>query len=349
MFVDRVKVQCCAGKGGNGVIAWRREKYIPKGGPAGGNGGKGGSIVLEADENIPSLDNFKNRRILKATDGGAGQGSNKQGKNGADLIIKVPCGTLVKDPITQEILCDFTKSGQTFLLCKGGKGGKGNFCFRSPTNRAPNICTPGTKGEVREVELELKLIADCGLIGFPNAGKSTLIATLCNLSVKIAAYPFTTLQPNLGFITYKGGDRILLADVPGIIEGAHRNRGLGFEFLRHIERTKILLFVLDAAGYDMRNPTQDFEVLQKELQAYDPELLKRPFLIALNKCDLDESKDEIARFYKTFPKLRSATLEISAAQEIGLLALKEAIFKLFYHPISNKSSNSRRPQIKEDL
>jgi GTPase len=330
MFVDRITVLCKAGKGGNGVIAWRREKFIPKGGPAGGNGGKGGSIVLESDVNASSLDWFKNRRILKAKDGQAGGSNCKQGKNGPELVLKVPCGTLLKDSKTQEVIFDFTEPGQTFILCKGGKGGKGNWCFRSPTNQAPNICTPGQPGQEQEVELELKLIADVGFIGFPNAGKSTLISSLCNVEVRIAAYPFTTLQPNLGFISYKGGKRILVADIPGIIEGAHRNRGLGFEFLRHIERTKVLIFVLDAAGYDARSPLEDFEVLQKELSEYDPNLLKRPFLIALNKCDLEDSSLFIEEFKKKYSKHLPAIFCISALSGDGLKEVREEVYDLVF-------------------
>ena len=254
MFIDRVTIELAAGKGGNGVVAWRREKYIPKGGPCGGNGGKGGSIILQADTQVFSLDWFRNRRILKAENGQAGGSNNRQGKNGKDLVLKVPCGTLVKDMTTGEILHDFTADKEEFVLCRGGKGGKGNDCFKSPTNQAPNYCTEGTEGGQVKVELELKLIADVGLVGFPNAGKSTLISALADVKVKIAPYPFTTLQPNLGFIQCEDYSRIYIADIPGIIEGAHQNRGLGFEFLRHIERTRLLLFVLDASGIDGRNP-----------------------------------------------------------------------------------------------
>ena len=302
MFIDRVKVQCIAGKGGNGVVAWRKEKYIPKGGPAGGNGGKGASIYLQADHNVFALDWFAYKRIITAQNGASGGGGCRQGRNGEDLIIKIPCGTLVKDAHTQEVIYDFTTDGESFKLCQGGKGGKGNHVFRSPTNQAPNIATAGVEGEEKEVELELKLIADIGLIGFPNAGKSRLLKQLADVGVKIAAYPFTTLQPNLGYLYFADGSRSLLADIPGIIEGAHQNRGLGFEFLRHIERTKALIYVIDAAAIDGRSPLEDFKVLRAELEAYDPILLQRPFLIALNKCDVEESALYIEEFLKEIPQ-----------------------------------------------
>jgi GTPase len=325
MFVDRVTLTLAAGKGGNGVVAWRREKYIPKGGPCGGNGGKGGSVILQADAQVYSLEWYRNRRILKAENGQAGGSNRRQGRGGKDLILKVPCGTLVKDVHTGEVVYDLTTDQQEVVLCKGGRGGRGNDSFKTPTNRAPNICTEGTEGETRQLELELKLIADVGLVGFPNAGKSTLITALARVKVKIAAYPFTTLQPNLGYIQLPEGKRIFIADIPGIIEGAHRNKGLGFEFLRHIERTKLLIFVLDASGIDGRDPTSDYTVLREEIGKYNPEMLERPYIVALNKIDIDESKANIKQFRKKY-KLNASTLyEISAAGGEGLPELLEAI------------------------
>lgn len=325
MFFDHVFIQLTAGKGGNGVVAWRREKFIPKGGPCGGNGGKGGSIILQADVQIPSLDWYRHRRLIKAENGAAGGSNLRQGKNGQDLIIKVPCGTLVKDASTGEILHDFTVDQDKWVACRGGRGGRGNDSFKSPTNRAPNTCTEGTEGEYREVELELKLIADIGLVGFPNAGKSTLISALAGLKVKIAPYPFTTLQPNLGFIQLDNYQRIYIADIPGIIEGANQNKGLGFEFLRHIERTKVLIFVLDASGIDGRNPSDDYLILRKEINAYNPELLERPYLVVLNKIDDDASKDLIADFRKQFPLPADLLFEISALTKEGLPALYQGL------------------------
>jgi GTP-binding protein len=331
MFTDRVLIELMAGKGGNGTVAWRREKFIPKGGPSGGNGGKGGSILIQADTQIFSLEWFRNRRILKAENGQAGGANNRQGRNGTDLILKVPCGTLIKDVKTGEILHDFTRDGDQWVICKGGRGGRGNDSFKTPTNRAPNICTPGLEGEGCQVELELKLIADVGLVGFPNAGKSTLITALTHVRVKIAAYPFTTLQPNLGFIQCDDYSRIFIADIPGIIEGAHRNRGLGFEFLRHIERTTLLIFLLDASGIDGRTPTEDFKVLRQELEAYNPEMLTRPFLVVLNKIDSEEALDHVTQFKAQFTLDPKRLFEISAVRGDGLPLLKRAIERLM-HP-----------------
>jgi GTPase len=325
MFTDRVNIEIIAGKGGNGVVAWRREKYIPKGGPCGGNGGKGGSVVLQADTQISSLQWFRNRRILKAQNGQPGGPNRQQGKKGEDLLLKVPCGTLVKDPVTGEVLYDLTDDKQKVVICEGGRGGRGNDTFKTPTNRAPNICTPGAEGKCCKVELELKLIADVGLVGFPNAGKSTFISNVADVEVKIAAYPFTTLQPNLGFIQCEDYSRIFIADIPGIIEGAHRNRGLGFEFLRHIERTKLLIFILDSSGIDGRNPTDDYRVLITEIETYNPEMLKRPYLVALNKIDAEESAANIEHFRKEFDFPLQTLFEISAANGTGLPLMVEAI------------------------
>jgi len=313
MFTDRVIIQFSAGKGGNGIVAWRREKFIPKGGPSGGNGGRGGSIVLQADTEIHSLDWYRHRKLLKAENGADGGPNCRQGKTGQDLILKVPCGTLVKNARTGEILHDFTEHKEKWILCKGGRGGRGNDSFKTPTNRAPNNFTMGTEGEAAEIELELKLIADVGLVGFPNAGKSTLISTLAGLRVKVAAYPFTTLQPNLGFIELENYTRIYIADIPGIIEGASQNRGLGLEFLRHIERTKLLIFILDASGIDNRNPTDDFRVLREEIGAYNPELLERPYLVVLNKIDTEESVANIEVFCKHYSFPTETLFKISAA------------------------------------
>ncbi len=326
MFVDRVLVQFSAGKGGNGVVAWRREKYIPKGGPTGGNGGKGGSVILQAETEISSLDFFRHRRLIKADNGAEGGSNCKTGRNGKDLTIKVPCGTLVKNE-KGEILHDFTEDGEKWVLCKGGRGGRGNESFKTPTNRAPNQFTEGTLGEVQQVELELKLIADVGLVGFPNAGKSTLISTMAGLRVKVAAYPFTTLQPNLGFIELDNYQRIYIADIPGIIEGASQNRGLGLEFLRHIERTKLLIFVLDSSGIDGRNPSDDYRVLREEMVAYNPELLERPSLVALNKIDTEEAKEHIEQFKEKNQFPPHTLFEISAAYGEGLEKLLLEITK----------------------
>jgi len=329
MFIDRVKIECRAGSGGNGAIAWRREKFIPKGGPSGGDGGRGGSVIFRADHNVYSLDWFTYKRILSAENGQAGSGGTKHGRNGEDLIIKIPCGTTLKDSKTGELLFDFIKDGDEFALCVGGKGGRGNHHFRSATNRAPNISTPGKEGGIRFVELELKLIADVGIIGLPNAGKSTLIKKLCAVKVKIGAYPFTTLTPNLGYMHFKEGAKLLLADIPGIIRGASQNKGLGIEFLRHIERTKALLYVIDSS----MGIIDDFEILQSELTAYDPKLLERPFMIVLNKCDLEDSAEHIKAFKKKFAKFKKEIVVVSAEEGEGCDVLRKRLQEFATVPV----------------
>ncbi|MCB1119037.1 MAG: GTPase ObgE [Chlamydiia bacterium] len=323
MFIDRVTLQLVAGKGGDGVVAWRREKYIPKGGPCGGDGGIGGSVYFIAESSLYSLESYRNRQVRKAENGVQGGANRRHGRKGKDLVLKVPLGTLIKNG--DEILADLTEEGQQFLICRGGKGGKGNDHFKSPTNRAPAICTPGKPGEEKTVECELKLIADVGLVGFPNAGKSTLITQLADVKVKIAPYPFTTLYPNLGVIHNDDYTKIFIADIPGIIEGAHDNRGLGLEFLRHIERTKLLLFVLDASGIDGRTPLEDYQVLSNELTSYNPALLERPYLVILNKIDTPESATHLAHFHKKHPCPKSLIHEVSATDGTGLPQLLSAI------------------------
>ncbi len=328
MFIDSVKVALRAGNGGNGAIAWRREKYIPKGGPAGGNGGNGGSILLKTDSHVLSLEGFRNRRQINAQNGMPGEGGLRKGRNGDDLILTVPCGTLVKDAQTGGILFDFTDENQEYLICKGGKGGKGNHCFKSPTNQAPNICTPGTEGEALEVELELKLIADVGLIGIPNAGKSTLMSRITHVPVKIGAYPFTTLHPNLSFVQFDDYSRVLVADIPGIIEDAHQNKGLGISFLRHIERSSVLLFVIDISGFEGRDPFEDFTILRHELQAYRPEMLDKPFIVALNKIDQEGADEHLRSFTEKYPFAKETLFPISAMQSVGLEPLLEVMRRL---------------------
>lgn len=347
MFVDRVEIEVAAGDGGNGVVAWRREKYIPKGGPAGGDGGHGGSVRLYVDPNTFGLERFRHTRVLIAERGGKGGSSCCKGKNGNDAIIKIPPGTLVRDIDTKEILFDGTTDHEEFVLCRGGRGGRGNAQFRSSTNRAPNVATSGEPGERRRVELELKLIGDVGFVGFPNAGKSSLFTKMTYAKVEIGAYPFTTLTPNIGFISY-GADlleeiyrtagirtadghqsrRIVVTDIPGIIEDAHQNRGLGLQFLRHIERTRALLYILDAAAVDGRDPISDYRVLREELRAYDPQLLTRPSCVVLNKCDLETAAEQIAAFRADVS--HPCIIEVSAETGEGLAELKAQIALLDY-------------------
>src|SRR5581483_1389463 len=328
MFIDSVKISLRAGKGGNGVVAWRREKYIPKGGPSGGDGGKGGSILLKTDSHVLSLEGFRNQRQIFAENGMPGAGNLQKGRNGADLELIVPCGTLVKDVKSGEILFDFTNENQEFLICKGGKGGKGNNCFKTPTNQAPNVCTPGTEGEARDVELELKLIADVGFIGMPNAGKSTLMSQITHVPVKIGAYPFTTLFPNLSYVQFDDFSHVLVADIPGIIDEAHQNKGLGIAFLRHIERSSALLFVIDVSGFEGRDPFEDFTILRSELNAYNPEMLKRPFIVALNKIDELDAEEQLEKFYAKYPFSKETLFPISAMLNEGIAPLLDAMRQL---------------------
>ncbi len=327
MFTDSVILDLHAGKGGNGVVAWRREKYIPKGGPCGGCGGKGGDVVVVADIQIPSLDWYRNRKILKAENGVQGGANKRRGRNGKELLLKVPCGTLVKDAQSGEILADMTDDGQKWVVCVGGKGGRGNETFKSSINRAPNFCTPGKPGGTQEIELELKLIADVGLVGFPNAGKSTLIKRISRARVKTAPYPFTTLRPNLGYVELEDYSRVLIADIPGIIAGAHEDRGLGFEFLRHIERTKLLVFVLDSAGTDGRDPLEDYRTLRRELESYNPDLVKRPYIVLLNKIDVEDSQLFIEQFLKEEKLPEDSLLCVSAERGDGLKDFVAAVSK----------------------
>lgn len=316
MFTDQVKVKLIAGKGGDGIISWRREKYIPKGGPYGGNGGAGGSIIVQCDPQIYSLDAFCNQRQIYAEKGKNGESNNRHGRNGKDLILKVPCGTLVRDSESGTLLYDLTEPGESFTLCSGGKGGKGNTFFKTSTNRAPAKCTPGKPGETCAVEFELKLIADVGFLGFPNAGKSTLLSKLAAIEVKIGAYPFTTLKPNLSFIEFDDFSRIYLADIPGIIPDAHANRGLGLSFLKHVERSSTLIYLIDISGEEERDPYEDFLCLRREAEAYSPAILKKPFLVALNK--IDKGEENLAAFKKRYPFPKETLFEISALQEKGL-------------------------------
>jgi len=336
MFIDSVVLQLSAGKGGNGVIAWHRAKYIPKGGPAGGDGGKGGSLILSADSNVFSLDHFRNRTIIKAQNGVQGGSKNCKGKNGKDLVLNVPLGTLVKNAATKEILFDFSEKNQTWRICAGGKGGKGNSRFKTSVHQAPYICTEGTPGESCKVELELKLIADIGFVGMPNAGKSTLITTMTHTKVKIAPYPFTTLQPNLGMIQYNGGLQLLIADIPGIIEKAHENKGLGLSFLRHVERTSALIFLIELAPYQSRNPYEEFLMLRKEIEAYNPLMLDKPYLVVLNKIDQEGAAELAADFRSRYQK--NNLFEISSLHNIGLAELKNAMQQLYLSSIENEKN-----------
>lgn len=286
-FIDEAKISVKAGDGGNGAVSFRREKFVPKGGPDGGNGGNGGNVVLRADRQLSTLLDFRYKRHYTAERGENGRGKNQDGKWGEDVVLKVPCGTLVKEAETGEILTDLVKQGDEVVVASAGKGGRGNTHFATATNQAPRVAEPGTLGEKRELLFELKLLADVGLVGFPNAGKSTLISVISAAKPRIADYPFTTLTPNLGIVRYAEGKSFTVADIPGLIAGAHQGKGLGVQFLRHIERTKVLVFLIESTSED---PKKDYKVLLNELKEYKPILIKKPRLVALTKTDLLDEK-----------------------------------------------------------
>lgn len=329
MFVDRVVVSFIAGKGGNGCVSFRREKFIPKGGPDGGDGGKGGDIILKSVANNNSLMDFRYKNIIKAQNGENGKGSNKNGKSGKNLILEIPAGTIIKSYPEEKIIFDFDKPDIEFIIAKGGKGGRGNTHFKSSVNQTPRYAENGKKGEEIKVILELKLIAFAGLVGFPNAGKSTLISKISGAKPKIANYPFTTLYPNLGVI-YKDYNSLVIADIPGIIEGAHNGEGMGLEFLKHIERTKLLIFLIDISDYSEHEPKQAFITLLSELEQYSKKLLKKDMIVVGNKSDIAKnSKDKISELKKEVKNRGLDFIKISAIKEKNLNKLKELIFK--YH------------------
>ena len=291
MFTDYVKIIAKAGNGGNGAISFRREKYVAAGGPDGGDGGKGGDIYFEVDPDSNTLIDFRYNKKFKAENGKNGEGANKYGKSGEDLYIKVPIGTIIRDAKTNKVLADLSAEGQKELILAGGSGGKGNSHFATSTRQAPRFAQDGEKGEEKELILELKLLADVGLIGFPNVGKSTFLSMTTSATPKIADYHFTTLEPNLGVVKTDYGDSFVIADIPGIIEGASEGTGLGLQFLRHIERTRLLLHVIDVSGSEGRNPVEDFYTINKELKQYSEKLSQRKQIIVANKIDvmLDEN------------------------------------------------------------
>jgi len=328
-FIDKAKIYVKAGDGGNGCVAWRREKFVPMGGPAGGNGGKGGDVILEADSRLQTLMDFKYKKHYKAERGQHGSGSNKHGKNAPDLILKVPVGTVIKDAETGELIADLTKEGQKVVVAKGGKGGKGNAMFKSSTNQAPDYAEEGEKGEEKWIELELKLIADVGIIGFPNAGKSTLISVLSHARPKIADYPFTTLSPVLGVLQLDIGKSLVLADIPGLIEGASRGAGLGHEFLRHIERTKFLLHVIDVSDFRERQPIEAFEAINKELSSYSKTLLEKPQIVVGNKIDILSYRSYLDTLKEEFNKRGYEFIAVSAATKENIDKLVEKLKEVY--------------------
>ncbi|PYI48697.1 MAG: GTPase ObgE [Verrucomicrobia bacterium] len=348
MFVDRIEIFAQAGKGGRGCVSFRREKFVPRGGPDGGDGGRGGDVILRADRHVDNLANLFYEPIVRAKNGAHGKGKRMAGRAGPDKIVRVPLGTIVwqtdegkrPSPINREqassarrptsnseqsaiSVVDLTRDGQEFVLCRGGAGGKGNVHFKSSRNRAPRQYTDGEEGEEGYFLLELRTIADAGLIGYPNAGKSTLLRKISAARPKVAAYPFTTLHPIVGVIEFQGYRRATIADIPGLLEGAHRGLGLGHEFLRHITRCGVLVFVIDIAGSEGRNPIEDLQNLRREIELYDPMLSDRLWLVAANKMDLPNANENLDALRQRFPKI--SIVPISAAKGEGMDVLKQTL------------------------
>ncbi|MBR0458714.1 MAG: GTPase ObgE [Victivallales bacterium] len=325
MYIDRATIHVASGAGGNGAISFRREKYIPKGGPDGGDGGNGGSVILQATRGELTLIAVKYQPNWSAPKGENGGHRGSTGACGKDTIVQVPVGTMVFDSHSDELLADLDTEGKTWVAAKGGKGGKGNLKFVSSTNQAPRCAQPGTPGEERDLDLEIKTLSDVALVGYPNAGKSTLLRSLSRARPKVAAYPFTTLHPVVGIVELPNYERFTVADIPGLIDGASDNVGLGHDFLRHIERCRLLCFVLDMGGYDGRDPLQDLASLRDELLKYDEDVAKRPFVIIANKMDLDGAEENLERLRKQEPA--SAIFPTIAELEEDVDAIKNLLFE----------------------
>ena len=341
MFVDHVKVFAQAGNGGRGCVSFRREKFVPKGGPDGGDGGRGGDVIFRADRHVDNLANLFYEALIKAKNGGHGMGKKMAGRAGANKVVRVPVGTIVWRGEKQERaksnveqlgignwqssipIVDLTRDGQDFVLCQGGAGGKGNVHFKSSRNRAPREYTEGKEGEQGYFLLELRTIADAGLVGYPNAGKSTLLRKISAARPKVAAYPFTTLHPIVGVIEFPGYRRATIADIPGLIEGAHKGLGLGHEFLRHITRCRVLVFVIDVAGSEGRNPVEDLKNLRREIDLYNPTLSSRPWIVVANKMDLPGAKENLKAMQERLPRIK--IVPTSPVKGEGVDALKEAL------------------------
>ncbi len=348
MFLDRVKIRVKAGNGGDGVTAFRREKFVPRGGPSGGDGGIGGSVWMEATEGLNTLLHLRYNPEHKAERGRHGEGSNRSGKDGEDVIVRVPVGTQVFDPETNELLFDFTEAGQRYLAAKGGKGGWGNAHFATPTRRAPKYHYTGRPGGEKELQLELKLIADVGLVGFPNAGKSTLISVISAAKPKIADYPFTTLEPNLGVVDMGDFRTFVVADIPGLIEGASDGAGLGDRFLRHVERTKLILHLVDVSSLSGRDPVSDYEIINRELANYDANLGVRPQIVVATKIDALDDPERLEKIRKRAKKDKKPFFAISAVTNTGVRevvsAMSEALTDL---PSTGKEFTTENTEVTE--
>ncbi|HKW96571.1 MAG TPA: GTPase ObgE [Bryobacteraceae bacterium] len=325
MFIDEAKIYVKAGDGGNGCLAFRREKYVPRGGPSGGDGGRGGDVTMIANEHVNTLIHFRFNPEHKAERGRHGEGSNRTGQDGKSIRLEVPVGTLIYDQATGEQLHDFARPGDEFVVARGGRGGRGNARFATSTHQAPTEHEPGKPGQERHLRLELKLLADAGLVGFPNAGKSTLISRISAARPKIADYPFTTLEPQLGVVKMDDFRSFVVADIPGLIEGAHLGHGLGTQFLRHIERTKLLVHLVDVSEASGRDPAQDFEIVMRELASFSPELVEKPMLVVASKMDAAQNPERVTALKRLAAERNLPYFEISSVTGSGIEELKHAI------------------------
>ncbi|WMJ82340.1 GTPase ObgE [Clostridium sp. MB40-C1] len=350
MFIDIAKIFVKSGNGGNGCVSYRREKYIPLGGPDGGDGGSGGNVILQADRNLTTLLDFKYRKKYDAENGKDGLASKCSGRKAEDLVIKIPMGTIIKDMETGKIMADLSHEGDTYVVVRGGRGGRGNYHFATPTRRTPNFAEPGMPGEERWITLELKLLADVGLLGYPNVGKSTLLSMVSKAKPKIANYHFTTLKPNLGVIKPEGAPAFVMADIPGIIEGASEGVGLGLDFLRHIERTRLLIHVVDISGVEGRDPVEDFIKINEELKNYNVKLWDRPQIVAANKSDMLYDDEVFERFKNELNKIGfNKIFKISAATREGVDDLmKEAARVLSTIPVKDLEIDEAEKFIEEE-
>lgn len=330
MFIDQAKINIKAGNGGNGMVAFRREKYVPDGGPAGGDGGKGGDVIFKVDEGINTLMDFRYNRHFKAEKGENGMSKGMHGRSAEDLVVPVPPGTVVINEQTGDVIADLTDAGQKFIVAKGGRGGRGNIRFATSRNTAPNISENGEPGEEIDLILELKLLADVGLVGYPSVGKSTFLSVVTAAKPKIAAYPFTTITPNIGVVELEDGRNFVIGDMPGIIEGAAEGVGLGLQFLRHIERTKILIHMLDMSGIEGRDPFEDYQTIQKELKEHNPSTINKPQIIVANKMDMPESSDNLIEFKEKLDSLGNEyeLYEVSSIKQEGIKSVLYRVAEL---------------------
>jgi len=331
-YLDEVIITVQSGRGGDGCVSFRRERYVPRGGPDGGDGGRGGDVRIRADARLHTLIDYRYKRFFKAEDGAHGRGKNQKGRDGRDLVLRVPVGTVIHDLSEDSLVADLVSDAQEVILLRGGRGGRGNFHFKSPTHRAPRKATLGEEGKRRKFRLSLKVLADVGIVGFPNAGKSTLLSRITNARPKIGEYPFTTIIPNLGVIEYEDGSSLRVADIPGLIEDASKGKGLGHRFLKHIQRTSLLIYLLDISFNAHRGGIEDFHILRKEVENYDPRLLNKDMIVVINKIDLESSKKrDLDMLLSYFRGLGIYAIPISAMKCEGIEELKEFLRRHFFN------------------